>query len=163
MSLFFYFTPCGFVGAAAQHQHFIWLLVRWIQWKDVLSGCGDLGRGQLFHTNNIIIDRQVIFDRAKFWYLHPEPLGHNLNAPVWIKLVTDKLQVALSVCYPGDDQTVWWRQKRNREPFQLGWGQRAVSLSRKQTRQKVMWWEEKHCLGWFKLANNELFIHRINK
>lgn len=62
---FFYFPPYGFISAAAQHQHFIWLLVRWLQWKDVLSGCGDLGRGQLFHTNNII-DRQVISKERSF-------------------------------------------------------------------------------------------------
>lgn len=116
ISLFFYLAPYGFIGAAAQHQHFIWLLMRWIQWKDVLSGCGDLGRWQLFYTN-IFNREEGDYEREKFRYLNPEPLGHNLNSPVRIKLVTDKLQVALSVCDPGDDQTVWWGERRNREPF----------------------------------------------
>lgn len=112
-----FFTPYGFIRTAAQHQHFIRLLMRWIERKDVLSSCSDLRRGQrqpLSIKNNIA---GLVILTEMPWYLDPEPLGHNLDSPVWIKLFTDKLQVAWSVCDPGDNQTVWRWQKRNREPL----------------------------------------------
>lgn len=72
-------------------------------------------------------------------YLDPKPLSHDFYSPVWIQFIVNESQVGGAVCDPGYHQTVGTRQERYWEPFQLGWGQKTVSLLGKKTKEDDLW------------------------